>query len=172
MIRATVIIAAFASTLYLFCCSCATTFEMGKVEYYTVVLRKPSFVDPTREHLYGPYTVVSGDIEIEGTDAAELTPEKIVLCGRKFDITKVKTETGNGRLHFTFEVKDPDHFRRLPVDATEPWGGLFETEADREKRSRVRIIFRRKTDGATLIGKGRIERAMPPGWENLKAGEQ
>jgi hypothetical protein len=136
---------------------------MGTVQYYRVAPGIPSHVvDPEEQtnHLFEPFVQIWGMLGTVNEDGPKLTPQEIVLGGRHYPISNLKTSNKHHEFYYLFEVKDQDAIRRLPVDLMT--GNLTAVEPEQRHRSLIRIVFAKHEDGTTWVGVGTIEQSTIP----------
>src|SRR5262249_29036325 len=90
-------------------------------------------------------------------DGPKLTPREIVLGGRHYPVSNLKTSNRDHEFYYLFEVKDPDALRRLPADLMT--GNLIAVEPEQRHHSPIKIVFAKPEDGSTWVGAGSIEQS-------------
>jgi hypothetical protein len=144
--------------------SCASTqFEMGTVQYYRVAPQIPSHVvnpEERKKYLFEPYVQIWGMLGTVNEDGPKLTPQEIVLGGRHYPISNLKTSNRNHEFYYLFEVKDQDAIKRLPVDLMT--GNLTAVDEGQRHRSPIKIVFAKHEDRSTWVRVGTIEQSTIP----------
>src|SRR5258706_6924253 len=149
------------------CClaSCGSNeFDMGIVQYYMVTPGLGSMAGLKEQRKFQaehpPYAVIWSMLGTDKEDGPKLTPVTVVLAGRKYRISNLKTLNKNHEFYYMFEVRDQNPIRGLPTDMMT--GNLTATPPEKRNHLPVKIVFTRKEDKTTWIGVGKIEQSTIP----------
>jgi hypothetical protein len=103
------------------------------------------------------FAVVWATLGTDREDGPKLSPTKIVLGGKDYNISNVRTLNRRHQLYFMFDIRNQNPIRGLPIDLMT--GNLTATEPEKRHHLPVKIVFNRLEDNSTLVGVGRIEQS-------------